>query len=247
MFGNEVMWGLAQQVAQVVRKFDGEKVLDRIMGRGAFQCRREPFRLNSGRDCPYRFRNTEISDAASMLIMGEALGNVLVAEGLECDALYGVAQQGIPHAIATMFGLMRYNINVENVFNRESNKERAEDDQFVGARIAGKRIVIIDNALSSGRSLANAMESLHTLRRRNAIEVVAGVVLVDRNERSFDGASSAADLLYDRYGLKTYAVLGLPDVIEYIKRPDSPMLDVNGSDRVRILADIATYQEEYGA
>jgi orotate phosphoribosyltransferase len=127
--------------------------------------------------------------------------------------------------------------SVPFAFNRKEAKDHGEGGSIVGAKLAG-RVLIIDDVITAGTAVR---ESLELIRAAGA--QVAGVALaLDRQERG-QGALSAVQELEHSQGVRCVSIITLAGLIEALGRP--------GDGRVRISDDQLTalrgYQVRYGA
>lgn len=103
--------------------------------------------------------------------------------------------------------------NVSYSFNRKETKDHGEGGNIVGAPVKGKRVVIVDDVITAGTALR---EAVGIIEKEGGI--VAGVVvLLDREERVSDAERrSAVGVARDSLGgeVPIRAVLGLSDLIE---------------------------------
>ncbi|KAI5300256.1 hypothetical protein KEM56_002609 [Ascosphaera pollenicola] len=149
------------------------------------------FTLKSGRTSPYFMTTTMLHTAPLLHATASAFASILssppFAEKDEptFDILFGPAYKGIPLATATMNELGVRNsatsawANVSYSFNRKEAKSHGEGGNIVGAPLKGKRCVIIDDVITAGTALREAVD---IIEKEGGI--VAGVlVLMDRQER----------------------------------------------------------------
>ena len=96
-------------------------------------------------------------------------------------------------------------------FNRKEAKGHGEGGTLVGAPLASKRVLILDDVLTAGTAIR---ESLAVLRAADAAPV-AVVVALDRQE-TVDGGDTALARLAQTEQLTTAAVVTLDDLLQYI-------------------------------
>lgn len=142
--------------------------------------------------------------AATVLRLREA--------GIHFDALYGPAYKGIPLVAAVAVILhAEHGLSLPWTFNRKEAKDHGEGGTLVGAPLAGKRVLILDDVLTAGTAIR---ESLAVLRAADAAPV-AVVVALDRQE-TVDGGDTALARLAQTEQLTTAAVVTLDDLLQYI-------------------------------
>ena len=70
--------------------------------------------------------------------------------GLPYDMLFGPAYKGIPLATAASVALAARGRDVPVAFNRKEAKGHGEGGSLIGASMAGKRVLIIDDVITAG-------------------------------------------------------------------------------------------------
>ena len=187
------------------------------------------FTLKSGRVSPYFFNAGLFDDGESLTQLGEYYARSLEQNGIQFDMLYGPAYKGIP--IASAISIAYYNLfqrNVPVAFNRKEKKDHGEGGVLIGAKLEGK-VLIVDDVVSAGTSVR---ESIAIIQQQGA--TVAGIsVALDRQEKG-QGDLSAIEELQQQFGLKTVAIAGLNDLIDYL------------NDDPQKLSLIQNYKDQYG-
>ena len=185
------------------------------------------FKTKAGRLSPYFFNAGLFNDGSSLLTLANAYADVLIerrAAGFEFDMLFGPAYKGITLAAATAMALAAKGHNVPYAYNRKEAKDHGEGGHLVGADLAGKRVVIIDDVISAGTSVR---ESVDIIKAANATPA-AVLIALDRMERSGTdtdiGAHSAVQAVQAEYNLPVYAIASLTDLITYLSQTDSAEL-----------------------
>jgi orotate phosphoribosyltransferase len=124
----------------------------------------------------------------------------------EFDVLFGPAYKGIPFAAATALVLANPSASSSSTgatftsrdvglaYDRKEAKDHGEGGVLVGAPLAGKRVVILDDVMTSGTAIRN---SLNLVRAAGGI-VVGIVQCLDREEVGADMKSST---VYDMEAL----------------------------------------------
>lgn len=109
--------------------------------------------------------------------------------------------------------------------------QHGEGGTMVGAPLKG-RVVIIDDVLTSGTAIRQAIEILKT---HPEAELVGIVQLVDRQERG-TGARSTVQEVEEEFGVPVEAVLRMEDIMAYMEKQGM-------SEQ---LARMSEHQKEYG-
>ena len=200
------------------------------------------FKTKAGRLSPYFFNAGLFNDGTSLLTIANAYADVLLAKraaGFEFDVLFGPAYKGITLASATAMALAQKGFNVPYAFNRKEAKDHGEGGTLVGAPMAGKRVVIVDDVISAGTSVR---ESVDMIKNANATPV-AVLIALDRMEKSGTadevGAMSAVQSVEQTYGLPVFNIANLADLMAYLNATESAEL-MQYRDKVSL------YRQKYG-
>jgi orotate phosphoribosyltransferase len=200
------------------------------------------FKTKAGRLSPYFFNAGLFNDGSSLLTLANAYADVLIekrAAGFEFDMLFGPAYKGITLAAATAMALAAKGHNVPYAYNRKEAKDHGEGGHLVGADMAGKRVVIIDDVISAGTSVR---ESVDIITAANATPA-AVLIALDRMERSGTatdiGAQSAVQAVQAEYQLPVYAIANLADLVTYLNETDDAQM-------MQYREKVNAYRESYG-
>ena len=168
------------------------------------------FTLKSGRVSPYFFNAGRFDSGAALAALGEAYAQTLHAAQLDFDVLFGPAYKGIPLATAVAMALAAQGRDAPLAFNRKEAKGHGEGGLLIGAALAGKRVLIVDDVITAGTAIREAIEII-----RQAGGVPCGVLIaLDRQERSGDGDLSATDAVRAEFGLPVLAIAGLDELLQ---------------------------------
>ena len=189
------------------------------------------FTLKSGRISPYFFNLGLISTGAALRELGRAYALALQQSGVAFDMLFGPAYKGIPLAAAVGIALADAGRDVPWAYNRKEAKDHGEGGTLVGARPAG-RVVIVDDVLTAGTAMR---ESVQLLRAAGATPVAA-VIALDRQEQGPGGASAVAEMEREQ-GLRMIALVNVREMLEFLERERMP---------AQTVAAIRKYQAQYG-
>lgn len=141
------------------------------------------FTLKSGRKSTYFFDSGACCQSDSLFRLGEFYAETILAHRLEFDVLFGPAYKGIPLVCATAMALSaKTGKSIPFCFNRKEPKQYgvAEQTELIGAPIAGLRVLVIDDVVTSGTTLN---QSIALIEKEKA--TLAGVVVaLDRQESS---------------------------------------------------------------
>ena len=169
--------------------------------------------LKSGRTSPYFVNAGQLRTGRAIAGVGAAYAAVIDAETVPCDLVFGPAYKGVPLAVATATALSMGARDVPFGFDRKEIKDHGEGGQFVGTPpTSGMRVVLVDDVITSGRSLREAA----TLLTESAdVEVSAAVVAVDRQERG-RGDKTTLEELRDDLGIRVLPIVTIREVVDHL-------------------------------
>lgn len=119
-------------------------------------------------------------------------------------------------------------------FNRKEIKDHGEGGGIVGAQLQGKRVVIIDDVITAGTAMREAIE---IIKAQGGI-LVGVIIALNRMERMKDeGGGSAIDDVEAAYGVPVLSIIDLNDLI-------GVLAGLGNDDDLRRVEE---YKERYGA
>ena len=194
------------------------------------------FITKAGRQSPYFFNAGLFHDGATLGKLADFYAQTLLDSGLEFDMLFGPAYKGITLASATAVALAAKGRNTSFAYNRKEAKDHGEGGTIVGAKLAGK-VVIIDDVISAGTSVR---ESVAMIRAAGA-EPAAVLIALDRMERGGkDGVLSplsAVQEVSQTYGIPVISIASLADLFGYLET-DPKLAQYKDA--------VAAYRQQYG-
>src|SRR5690606_22551895 len=130
------------------------------------------------------------------------------AAALEFDLLFGPAYKGIPLATALACEYARRGRDLPVAFNRKEAKAHGEGGTLIGAPLAGRRVLVVDDVITAGTAIREALAII-----ADGGGTAAGIVIaLDRQERvAEDDAHSAAETVARAHGIPVIAVATLSD------------------------------------
>ena len=189
------------------------------------------FTLKSGRTSPYFFNLGKISSGSAMRELGKGYAQALQDAGIGYDMLFGPAYKGIPLVTAVALALAEQGQDIPYAYNRKEAKDHGEGGTLVGAAPKG-RVVIVDDVLTAGTALREAVRLL----RAAGAEPVAAVIALDRQEKGPTGASAVQEMERDS-GIRVLPLVNVRTLLDY--------LSGGAADQATIDA-IRAYQAQYG-
>jgi orotate phosphoribosyltransferase len=216
--------------------------------------------LKSGRVSPYFFNSSLLHTAPLLRSLASAYTSVLssppysLPSGTETDGssadgafkptfdiLFGPAYKGIPLCAAVVTELAHQGGHFDTVsysFNRKEAKDHGEGGIIVGAPLKGKRVVVIDDVMTAGTALREAVSII----KQQGGTIVGVVLLLTRQERvSDEEPRSAMQVAEDELGIPVRAVLKFEDIVEAI---EAGRIKGAGAEQLKELRD---YREKYGS
>lgn len=203
------------------------------------------FTLKSKRISPYFFNAGLFFRAKLLRSITSAYANTIVSHAafdpkFGFDVLFGPAYKGIPLAAATVDKLAaidekKYG-DISYSFNRKEAKDHGEGGSLVGAPLKGQRIVIIDDVITAGTAIREAID---IIKREGGI-LVGIIVAFDRVEKTPSATDdddtprpSAIGEVRKQYGIPVLSILTLDDIVVYLK-------SVGTKDDIRRLEEYRT-------
>ena len=170
------------------------------------------FTLKSGRSSPYFFNAGLFNSGAALAALAGCYADAIEQAGLDFDLLFGPAYKGIPLATALACELSARGRDVPVAFNRKEAKTHGEGGSLIGAPLAGKRVLIVDDVITAGTAIREALGIIAWAGGQAAGIVIA----LDRQERvAEDDSRSAAASVAQEHGLPVIAVASLDDLLAY--------------------------------
>ncbi|KJA26796.1 hypothetical protein HYPSUDRAFT_35942 [Hypholoma sublateritium FD-334 SS-4] len=152
----------------------------------------------------------------------------------EFDVLFGPAYKGIPFASTAALTLYtQHQIAVGFAYDRKEVKDHGEGGKMVGVPVKGKRVVVLDDVMTSGKAVREAIKTV----RDHGGEVVGVVQALDREEVGQDGVSSTVKEIEALIGEgRVLSILRMRDLMVWLEENE-----VHGE-----LEKMKAYWEQYG-
>lgn len=139
------------------------------------------FKLASGKESTYYINSKKVLfHSAAIWLLGDVLWEM--TRDLNIQAIGGLEVGAIPMATAAC---LRYHENgreLEGFFVRKQAKDHGSKERLEGTVARGQRVAVVDDVLTSGGSVLEAME---VVERAGAV-IAAVVCIVDRLEGARD-------------------------------------------------------------
>ena len=171
------------------------------------------FTLKSGRTSPYFFNAGRFDSGAALATLAGCYADALEAAGIGFDVLFGPAYKGIPLATALACEFARRGRDLPVAYNRKEAKAHGEGGTLVGAPLAGRRVLVVDDVITAGTAVR---EALALIRAEGGVAVGIAVAL-DRQEAVDPAVSrqSAAQSVAAEHGLAVVPVATLADLLAF--------------------------------
>ena len=176
------------------------------------------FTLKSGRLSPYFFNAGRFDSGASMAALAACYADAIDEADVEFDLVFGPAYKGIPLATALGCEYARRGRDLPLAFNRKEAKAHGEGGNLIGAPLAGRKALIVDDVITAGTAIREALAIIDAAGGSPAGIAIA----LDRQERvREDDTRSAAQAVAAEHGIAVIAIAGLADLLAFAgERPE---------------------------
>lgn len=171
--------------------------------------------LKSGAQANFYLNSENFTTNAQIARIGEFFADCIRENNIEFDTIMGLAYHGIAFSVATACALFqKYGVEVNYCHDRKVPDSRGR--MLCGYTLQdGDRVVIVDDIISSGRTLS---ERLDAILNQAKVRIEAVVVIADRMVRQdTEGrvGSNAPDgrtLIEGKYHTKLYSIITEEDI-----------------------------------
>lgn len=192
------------------------------------------FVLKSGRESPYFFNLGQIASGAAVSRLGAFYAQALLTFDPVPDVLFGPAYKGIPLAVATAVAYARETgRDLPFAYNRKEVKDHGEGGRLVGTALAGRHVCIVDDVVTAGTAVREALAQIRAAGATPAALIVA----IDREERN-TGECSAISELGSEEGIAVRALITFSDVLVWLEE---------SGEHAQELQALVAYRRRYGA
>ncbi len=184
------------------------------------------FTLKSGRLSPYFFNAGRFDSGARLAELAACYADAVEASGVQFDLLFGPAYKGIPLATALACEFSRRGRDLPVAFNRKEAKAHGEGGMLIGAPLEERRVLIVDDVITAGTAIREALGLIQAGGGR-----VAGIVVALDRQEMLGGAGlgeaglgeagaasdrrSAAQAVAAETGVPVIAVANLHDLLAF--------------------------------
>ncbi|MYE24599.1 MAG: orotate phosphoribosyltransferase [Gammaproteobacteria bacterium] len=174
------------------------------------------FVLKSGRRAPFFFNLGNLSSGTAMRRLGNAYADCLMTYDPLPEVIFGPAYKGIALAVAAATALAERGVDIHYAHDRKEAKTHGEGGTLVGASMAGRRVVIVDDVISDGTA---KIESARLIESAGG-KVQGVVVALDRQELVGD-RHTAVQLLRQRLAIPVLSVTNVDAVLKHLQSDPS--------------------------
>lgn len=152
------------------------------------------------------------------------------------DVIFGPAYKGISLGAVVAASLYSdFGVDTGFSYNRKEAKDHGEGGKLVGADMAGKNVLVVDDVITAG----TAIRESHTLLESIGAKAVGVVIALDRAEkRSLDDPVSAVQAVARDLAIPVVSIVNLPQLQVFLER--SPDYDD------AVLKSVSEYRAQYG-
>lgn len=205
------------------------------------------FTLKSGRKSPFFMNAGAYVTGSQLFRLGKFYAQSIHQNfGDDFDVLFGPAYKGIPLAVVTAVAYSElYGKEIKYCSDRKEEKDHGADKGgLLGYKIKdGDKVVIIEDVTTSGKSIEEVYPKIKAQEKAaDSIKIVGEIVSLDRREKAPDSQKAALQVISEKYGFKTCAIVNMNEVIDYLY--NGGMRDVISDD---IKSRLDDYYAEYGA
>jgi orotate phosphoribosyltransferase len=192
------------------------------------------FKLKSGRVSPYFFNAGRFDSGYAAAKLARCYAAAIADLDVEFEMLFGAAYKGIPLVVLAAAALAeRHDLDYPFAFNRKEAKEHGEGGSFIGAPVAGKKVLIVDDVITAGTAIKEVSAAISAAGGKP----VGVLVALDREEIGSRARIPARTQLEQEIGLSIYSIVSLSDLVDHLERRE---------DYAAQLPAMKAYRNRYG-
>jgi orotate phosphoribosyltransferase len=172
------------------------------------------FKLKSGRISPYFFNSGRFDSGYAVAKLGRCYAAAIADLEIEFDVLFGPAYKGIPLVtLAASVLAERHDMDYPFAFNRKEANDHGEGGSIIGASVAGKRVLIVDDVITAGTAIKEVSSTIAAAGGKP----VGVLVALDREEIGSRARIPAREQLEAEIGLKILNIVALTDLVDHLE------------------------------
>ena len=190
---------------------DKEKFIRFMAGNGILTF--GDYQLRSGISSPYYIDTERFITNAQIAKIGEYFADCIRENYIQADAIVGLAYHGIAFSAATACSLyQKYGMTINYCHDRQMPDSKGRD--ICGYTLKdGDRVIIIDDLVTSGKSMAERIEKI----RQKANVVIEAIVVIANRYDEGSGLEGQINL-EEKYGTKIYSVISHDDILKAMEK-----------------------------
>ncbi len=205
------------------------------------------FVLKSGRKSPFFMNAGAYVSGSQLLRLGEFYAQAIHENfGDDFDVLFGPAYKGIPLSVATVIAYSKlYGKEIKYCSDRKEIKDHGADKgALLGYNIKdGDRVIIIEDVTTSGKSIEETYPKIKEQETSaGGIKIIGEIVSLNRMEKAADSTKSALEVISEKYGFPTKAIVNMKEVVDVLYKSDGSGIITDDLKKA-----LDSYYREWGA
>ncbi len=170
--------------------------------------------LKSGVQAHFYLNSENFTTNAQIAQIGEFFADCIRENNIEFDTILGLAYHGIVFSAATACALFqKYGVTVNYCHDRKVPDRRGR--MLCGYTLQdGDKVVIVDDLISSGRTLS---ERLDAILNQVKVQIEAVVVIADRMVRQGTEELAGSKLIEEKYHTRLYSIITEEDIVHAMR------------------------------
>lgn len=201
-----------------------ERFVKFMMGNGILELKN--CTLKSGATSSYYINSEKFVSNAQIAKIGEYFADCIRENNIEFDVIMGMAYHGLSFSVATAYVLFqKYGLTINYCHDRKVKDSQGRS--LCGYTLKdGDRVIIIDDLISSGKTLSKKIEKIMKIAK---IEIAAVVVIADRRIQGGYSEKAESMLIEENYSTKVYSIITDEDIKNIsLKRSENSSSSLSG-------------------